>query len=78
MTHPVRVLPFMFLRTDIAILGVTPGSVVVQLDIFKDPGSGLFHRAIVLSIDQFNLQSAEEGLHHRTVSAIPFPVHTAA
>lgn len=68
----------MVLQTEIAIRGASPGSIVEQFDVFKDPGLGRFHRPVILGVDQFDLQSAEEWLHNHVVPAIHFLAHAAA
>ena len=68
-------LCFKSLRANAADVAVAPGSIVERLDVFGD----IFGRSVSIVVDvlldSLLLQTAEEGLRHRVVPAVPSTAH---
>ena len=61
--------------TDAADVAMTTGSIVEDLGVVEDIGTGEIAGLIEAFADTFLLQTAEEGLHHGIVPAITTPAH---
>ena len=68
-------LRFKPLRANAADVAVAPGSIVERLDVFGDIFGRNVSIVVDVLLDSLLLQTAEEGLRHRVVPAVPATAH---
>ena len=51
--------------------------IVENLDVLEQPCAKRIEGPVVLRVDEFHLQAAEERLHHGVVPAVPLAAHAA-